>query len=228
MDAAHEIPPTNLVAGGTYRTPPYLYSADEITALMAAARRMRPPLRAAGFETLIGLMGATGLRPGEAYRLNRGDVDLAGGVLAIRDSKCHKDRMVPIHASVVRALSAYARRRDELCPSPSTQAFLVSVTGDRLKGPAVCKPFAGLVAEAGIVPSPSRRRPRLSDLRHSFAVATLVDWYGQGADVQRRLPVLSTYMGHLNPQHTYWYLEACPELMSVAARRLEAFLGDLP
>jgi integrase len=221
-----EVPPTNLVAHGVSRTTPYLYSPGEIAALMEAATRLAAPLRAATFECFIGLMAATGLRTGEAMALDRDDVDLADHVLTVRCSKGHKTRLVPLDPTTTDALWGYAQRRDQLCPHPSTSSFFVSGAGTRLNHTNASTTFAGLLDAAGLTWSPGRRRPRLYDLRHSFAVATLVGWYRDGVDVAQRLTALSTYMGHDKPSATYWYVEAAPELMALAATRLDRFLGE--
>lgn len=221
-----EIPPNGLLPSRASRTTPYLFSPTEITALMAAARRLPTPLRAATFEALIGLIAVTGLRTGEAMALNGADVDLADGVLTIWRSKLGKSRQVPLHQTATAALARYAARRDELWPCATTPSFFVSGGGTRLNHTNVSTTFAGLLDDAGIATPPGRRRPRLYDLRHSFAVATLIDWHADGADVQPRLPVLSTWMGHVKPSTTYWYLQAAPQLLAVTALRLERHLGD--
>jgi integrase len=223
-----EVPPKGLLASRASRTTPYLFSPAEITALMAAARRLSSPLRAATFEALIGLLAVTGLRTGEAMALDRVDVDLAEGVVTIWRSKLGKSRQVPLHQSATAALARYVARRDELCPRATTPSFLLSGGGTRLNHTNVSTTFAGLLDDAGIVTPPGRRRPRLYDLRHSFAVATLVDWHAEGADMQSRLPVLSTWMGHIKPATTYWYLHAAPELLAVTALRLERYLEEQP
>jgi integrase/recombinase XerD len=221
FDPATEVPPPDLLPAEIRRRTPYIFSPDQITALMTAAGRLAPPLRAATFATLIGLMAATGLRTGEAWRLDRTDVDLIGASLVVRVSKYGKTRQIPLHPSSLTALGDYARRRDRLCPDPDTTAFLVSRTGGRLAGSEPSTTFRALLREVGIRVPPGRRSPRLHDLRHTFAVATLRDWHTDGDPVQPRLAALSAYLGHLNPAHTYWYLQAVPELMSVLADRVD-------
>ena len=223
-----EVPPKGLLPSRAVRTTPYLFSAAEITALMAAARGLPSPLRALTFETLIGLMALTGLRTGEAMALNRADVDLAEGVLTIWRSKLGKSHQIPLHQTTTAALGTYAQRRDQLWPHPETPSFLLSGGGTRLNHTNASTTFAGLLTDAGIAAAPGRPRPRLYDLRHSFAVATLIAWHAEGADVQARLPVLSTWMGHVKPSTTYWYLQAAPELLAVTALRLERHLGEQP
>lgn len=223
-----EVPPQGLLPSRACRTTPYLFSPAEITALMAAACALAHPLRAASFETLIGLMAITGMRTGEAMALDRADADLDAGMLTIWRSKLGKSRQVPLHETTTAALTAYVARRDELCPRPATHSFLLSGGGTRLNHTNTSTTFAGLLQDAGITTGPGRHRPRLSDLRHSFAVATLINWHADGADVQTRLPVLSTWLGHVTPSTTYWYLQAAPELLAVTALRLERYLQGQP
>jgi integrase len=182
-------------------------------------------LKAATFETLVGLLACTGLRAGEAMRLDRGDVDAGQALLIVRNSKFAKSRQVLLHDTTVAALGRYGMRRDELCPSPQAPALFLSSTGARL-GHAVLQPtFVDLVRRSGVGQS-ALRRPRVHDLRHSFTVATLLGWYRDGADVAARMPALSTYLGHVDPSSTYWYLSASPELLALAADRLEVAFGD--
>jgi integrase len=222
IDPVHEVPPPGLLPAKPHRAVPYLYSDADIAALMAAARQFRSPLRAATFETLVGLLAVTGLRIGEALRLDRDDVDLAEGVLRIRVSKFGKSREVPVHASTVDALAAYARRRDQLCPRPTGPSFFVSTAGTRLLYCSAHLAWLELVRRAGLQPRSANCRPRPHDLRHSFAVRTLLGWYRDGADVAARMPLLSTYLGHVHPANTYWYLSAAPELLVLVAVRLDA------
>jgi integrase len=185
--------------------------------LMAAAaqRRSRNGLRGLTYTTLIGLLAATGLRPGEALILDRSDVDLDEGILSIRESKFGKSRLVPIAPSTRDVLHQYANRRDALCVQPSSQAFLLSEGGRRVQGSAARDIFAKLTCEIGlrraIGPKRWGRGPRLQDLRHTFTTRRLVEWYRAGVDVGRELPKLSTYLGHVEIGLTYWYLEAIPE-----------------
>jgi integrase len=226
INPASEVLPRGLLPHRASRTTPYLYSPAQVRALMAAASQLACPLRAATFEAFIGLMAATGLRTGEAMALDRTDVDLSEGELTIRSSKLGKSRLVPLHPTTTAALVRYAGCRDQLCPRPVTQAFFLSGAGTRLNHTNASTTFAGVLAAAGITAGAGIRRPRLYDLRHSFAVATLARWHAEGADAQARLPVLSTYLGHVKPSSTYWYLQAAPDLLAAAAARLERFLGD--
>lgn len=222
FDDRTEIPPTDLLPRQGDRTQPYLYSPAEITALLKAARTLAYPLRAATFETFIGLMAATGIRTGEAMGLDREDTDLARAVLMIRSSKHGKSRLVPLHPTAVKQLTAYQQRRDQLCPRPATTAFFLSGAGTRLNSVTISKAFTHILKAAAITIETGTTRPRLYDLRHTFAVTTLTRWYAAGADVAHLLPALSTYLGHISPATTYWYLHACPQLMTEAVKRLEA------
>jgi integrase len=226
IDPRHEVPPTGLWPATSHRATPYLYSDADIAALMAAAQEFRSPLRAATFETFVGLLAVTGLRIGEALRLDRDDVDLDDCVLRIREAKFGKSREVPLHPSTVQAMAVYTRRRDELCPCPRDPSFFVSTAGTRL---LYCNAHLGwldLVRRAGLEPRSPRCRPRPHDVRHSFAVKTLLGWYRDGDDVHSRLPLLSTYLGHVHPANTYWYLSAAPELLALVASRLDATAGE--
>jgi integrase/recombinase XerD len=220
-DPATEVPPLGWLPPRR-RTTPYLYSADDIAALLAQARRVRWPLSAASYETLIALLAVTGMRVGEAIRLDRPDLSPGEGLLTIKDSKLGKSRQLLLHPSTVSALGCYLRRRGELSPAPGEPALFVHPAGNRLNYPAVQYTFRVLLDRAGIGPRSERCRPTIHGLRHSFAVSTLIRWYREGADVQARLPQLSTWLGHADPKWTYWYLSASPELLALAAQRLEA------
>jgi integrase/recombinase XerD len=219
LDPATEVPPGDVLDRRQWRIPPYLYSPQEVTALMNAAGRLRPAIRAATWRTLIGLLAVTGMRQGEACRLGRDDVDLNEETIVIEDSKFGKSRMVFLHPSAAAALRAYSRARGEAFPEAGT--FLVNSLGRPLDRRNTPRTFAELVTAAGIKAPPGQRAPRLHDLRHVFTVATLLDWYRDGGDVQARLPALSTWLGHIDPKSTYWYLQAVPELLALAAARLE-------
>jgi integrase len=228
LDPACQVPPTDLLPVARQRKPPYLYSRAEIAALVHAAGLLAVPLQAATYQALISLLAASGMRVGEAVGLDRAEVNLAAEVLSVVNGKHGKARQVPLHPSTVAMLGEYSARRDRLCPTPATRAFFVSTTGTRLLVGGVDRVFTRLLALAGIPTPPGRRRPRVHDLRHSFAVATLLDWYRDGVDVHARLPVLSTFLGHVAPASTWWYLQAAPELLALAAHRLETSTGARP
>lgn len=220
IDPGHQVPPPGLLHRVERRPAPFLYSDADILVLMAAARQLRSPLRAATFETLIGLLAVTGLRVGEIIRLDRDDLDVERGVLIVRNSKLGKSRHIPLHASTIETVQAYLLRRDELVPRPSSPAMFISTTGTRLRTGNLRTVFVELLERAGLPPRRGRQGPRLGDLRHSFAVQTLLDWH-LADDVGSQLPVLSTYLGHSSPASTYWYLSASPPLLAAAALRLD-------
>jgi integrase/recombinase XerD len=222
IDPACEIPPANLLPFRPRRAIPHLYQPHEITALMSAAGTLPIALQAATYRTLIGLLAVTGLRLGEAIRLNRDDIDADHQLLRILNSKFGKSREVALHDSTMTALEDYGSVREERFPKPGCEAFFLSTRGTRLLAPSIHETFNRLVTIAEITRRPGGRAPRPHDLRHGYAVSTLLDWYRDGLDVQARLPLLSTYLGHTNPRDTFWYLHAAPELMAIAGRRLEA------
>jgi integrase len=221
LDEQHQVVPTSLVPHRPTRATPFLYTEDQVSALMAAAGSFRSPIRQATFETIVALLWATGMRVGEALSLDSDDVDLAHGVLTVREAKFGKLREIPLHETTTAALHAYAKRRVRLCPEATTPAFFISAAGTRMRYDSFHLGFKELVRRAGIEARSSACRPRPHDLRHSFAVRTLIGWYRDGLDVEARLPKLSTYLGHVHPAGTYWYLSAAPELLGLAAERLE-------
>jgi integrase len=221
LDPAHQVPPKDLLPRHPRRMTPYLYSDQEIRALMAATSSLRSPLRQATYRTLIGLLSVTGMRVGEAIRLDNDDVDLRHGVLTVRETKFGKTRELALHRSTVGALRAYQALRDRHQPTRVSDAVFISPAGTRLLYCNVSHTFVQLVERVGLSPRSARCRPTLHGLRHSFAVRTLLDWYRSGVEVQPRLPLLSTYLGHVHPKDTYWYLTAAPELLQLAAGRLE-------
>lgn len=225
IDPRTEVPPPGLIPDRHHRwRPPYIFSLTQIEALMAAASGSRWPLAAATYETIIGLLAATGMRVGEAIRLDRADVDPARAVLIIRGTKFGKSRYVPILPDTQAALDRYAQTRDRLCPRTVTTSFFVTMRGNRLVYQMVQQKFRRVCVAAG-VSTDAIPRPRIHDLRHSFAVRTLLGWYHNGLDVETHLPRLSTYLGHRDPRSTYWYLSAAPELLALAAGRLELSRG---
>jgi integrase len=225
LDDRHEVPPTDVLPNRVHRAIPYLYSQEEIAALMAATGSLRGELRQATYRTLIGMLAVTGMRVGEAIRLDKNDVDLRHGILTVRGTKFGKSRELPVHATTVDALRSYLRLRDRICPEPVTDAALISPAGTRLIYCNVHSTVRDLRRRVGLLPRSTACRPRIHDVRHTFAVRTLLGWYQAGAEVQPRLPLLSTYLGHVHPKDSYWYLTAAPELLGLAADRLERFQG---
>jgi integrase/recombinase XerD len=228
IDPACEVPPKHLLPYRRQRPVPYIYTAQQIEELMLAAQDLRGELHRATMQTLIGLMAVTGMRIGEAIGLDRDDVDARHQLLRVIDGKFGKSRELALHASTLVALDDYAKLRDRLCPSPGCEAFFISRNGTRLLSQCVHFVFARIVKIVGLEPGNGRRRPRPHDLRHSFAVSTLLNWYADDTtSVQAQLPSLSTYMGHVEPANTYYYLTATPELLARAASRLEPTLKGL-
>jgi integrase len=221
LDASVPTVPPGLLPGSGRRAVPYLYSDEDLAALFCETETLKTPLRTATMRTLIGLLAVTGMRIGEAVAADDGDLDADAGVLLVRHGKFGKQRLLPIHPSTVGALTAYRTIRDKWFPTPVSSALLVSQAGTRL---LVCNAgltFTRLARRAGLRSRSASCRPRPHDLRHAFAVRTLLGWYRDGGDIDARMPLLSTYLGHVAPHNTYWYLDAAPELMAEAARRLQ-------
>jgi integrase/recombinase XerD len=226
FDPSAEVPPASLLPGGTRRAVPYLYSAADIAALLAQAEHLKTPLRRATIKTLIGLLTVTGMRRGEAIALDDDDFDARRGLLLVRHAKLGKHRLLPLHPSTVTAVQDYRQLRDQRFPRPASPALLVSSAGTRLLHYNVGLTFTTLARRAGLASRSGGCRPRPHDLRHSFAVATLLDWCRDGGDIASRMPLLSAYLGHADPAGTYWYLHAAPELLAEAARRLGTVPGE--
>jgi integrase/recombinase XerD len=209
------VPPPGLLPRAYRRRSPYLYRDEDIRRLLKAARELPSTvgLRPHTFETLFGLYVATGLRIQEALRLDRTDVDLAHGVLTIQGTKFGKTRYVPVHPSTRRALQRYARTRDRLCPHSASPSFFLSDRGTRLIPRTVQRMFVQLSGKIGLRTPRGSRRPRVHDFRHRLAISTLTRWHRQGADVERRLPTLSAFLGHVLVTDTQWYLTATPALL---------------
>lgn len=220
-DRRHEVVPAGLLPHGPHRATPYFYTDHEITALIRAAGRLPVPVTALTISTLIGLLAATGLRISEALALDTADVDLATGMLTVRRSKYGRSRHVPLHPSTVAAIAAYVDQRQRLLPAPVDPALFLTIVGTRKRVAHVQAVFRTLRTATGLAGRSARCRPRLHDLRHTFAVRTLIGWYRDGGDIAARLPLLSAYLGHREPKYTYWYLQAAPELLAEAALRLE-------
>jgi integrase/recombinase XerD len=225
-DPRTEVPPADLVGQRYRRKPPRLYTDQDVVHLIhsAAALPSAKHLRGRTYATLFGLLAATGLRINEALHLDRSDVDLQEGVLTIRRTKFGKSRLVPIHPTTQEALRAYGEARDRIVPRPVTPAFFVSERRTRITDWITQYTFAVVSRTVGLRPPTTGGRhghgPRIQDLRHRFAAQTLIAWYRAGVDVERELPKLSTYLGHVHTADTYWYLEAIPDLLQLAAERL--------
>ena len=219
-----ELPASDLLPSRRSRPTPSIYSEPDITALMAAASRLQTRLGSASMRTLIGLLAVTGMRPGEALRLERQDAQLLHGRLIVRNSKFGKSRQLPIHPTTVAALKEYLQLRDQIKPGPNTPALLIGTRGARLTRGMADWTFRLLCTRVGLRPRPGCGPPRLHDLRHTFAVRTMLDSYRSGGDPAACAAALFTYLGHGDPGATYWYLSATPELLGLAAARLEQHL----
>jgi integrase/recombinase XerD len=220
LDETHEVPPTDVLPWKSHRANPFLYTDAEIAAMLRAAATLRFPLRVATYQTLIALLAVTGMRVGEAIDLDADDFDNDRGVLLIRKGKGGATRQLPLHASTTAAVRAYLQRRDRRSTARTT-ALLISPAGTRLLYCNVQWTFQKLLRQAGIEARSSSCRPRIHDLRHSFAVSSLLDAYTRDLDIDRRLTPLATYLGHRSPAGTYWYLSAAPELLAAALERLD-------
>lgn len=222
-DPRTEVPSSDLLPYHFRRPVPYIYTDGEVNGLIRAARQLSSlaGLRPCTYATLFGLLAVTGMRTNEPLQLDREDVDLNHGVLTVRGAKFGKCRYVPIHPSTQAALQHYAAQRDRLCANPHSPGFFVSERGTRITHWSLRWTFVKLSHEIGLRGPADSHGPRLLDFRHRFAVNTLIRWYRCGIDVERHLPELATYLGHAHITDTYWYLTAVPELMHLAAQRLE-------
>jgi integrase/recombinase XerD len=230
-DPTTEVPPQGLLPFKSQRARPYIYTEGEIRRLLEAALNLDTPhkLQPWTYYCLFGLLAVSGMRLGETLDLKSNDVDWSESMLTIRNAKFGKSRLVPLHSSTRAVLLDYAERRDQTYAPRQVSYFFVSSHGTRLIATNVSKIFRQLCRQIGLRDPDAGNGPRIHDFRHRFAVETLLRWYRNGEEVSRRLPILSTYLGHANVTHTYWYLSNTPELMSTAAERLEArWKGALP
>lgn len=231
LDPKHEVPPQALIPGRYRRVRPYIYSDQDIVRIVetAAALPSINGIRPLTCSTLFGLIAVTGLRISEALSLNTADVDLNAGVLTLQQGKLGKARLLPIADTTTARLRVYARERDRLLGTVS-EPFFVSDRGERLTDSGARFNFAAVCQTIGLRPAQTFQRrghgPRIHDLRHTFVVRNLVTWYRKGKDPAQEMIKLITYLGHTDPAHTYWYIEAIPELLELASRRAQASLAD--
>jgi integrase/recombinase XerD len=230
IDRETEVPPAGLIVGKLRRGRPYIFSASQIAAIVAEAAKLPSPYGLRGWTcaTLFGLIATTGLRISEALALDAQHVDLKQGTLTIERSKNGRSRVVPLADSTTERLVAYRHERDRLLGAEQEAFFLFETRRTPTDGCARYH-FAQVCQRIGLR-EPQRfnrhgRGPRIHDLRHTFAVRTIMDWYRRGLDPDREMPKLSTYLGHVKPEHTYWYIEAVPELLQLAAERAERNLA---
>ncbi len=226
LDPRTEVPPPELLPHRRVRSMPYVYSTEDISALLSATDTLCSPFRMTTYKTLLGLLAATGMRVGEAIALDDSDFQRRRAILVIRKAKFGKSREVPLHASTVHALDRYRREREQAVSRRRTSSLFVSGHGTRLFYQNVHITFLRLVYEAGL--GERKPRPTIHDLRHTFAIRTVLDWHRDHLDVEARLPLLSTYLGHVSPSSTYWYLSAIPELLEAATVRLTRYVQGAP
>jgi integrase/recombinase XerD len=226
-DPRTEIPPVGLLPFRARRARPYLYTEQEIQRLLTAAKSLSSSsgLRPWTYNCLFGLLAVSGLRISEAIKLERQDVDFHQELLTIRQTKFNKSRLIPLHTSTRDVLTEYAEHRDRLVPSPRSSCFLLNDCGRCLERSTVLRTFHDLSRQIGLRGPSDHTGPRIHDFRHRFALNTLIQWYRAGEDIERRLPVLSTFLGHTHVADTYWYLSVHPELMGLATSRLEQRWG---
>lgn len=226
FDPDIEVPPVGLLGSSVRpRAQPHIYSDTEIADLLGQARLLLPRtgLRPVTYVAVFSLLAATGLRLSEVCGLEPADVDLTEGVLAVRESKFRKSRLVPLHPTATAALRCYTAECDRRLGTCRSGGFFRTDRAEMLKPNTVERTFARLRQRLGWTADGRARRPRIHDLRHSFAVRRLLAWHEQGVDLDRKVLALSTYLGHARPSDTYWYLTAVPELMAVTSRRFEDF-----
>lgn len=223
VDPRTEVPPPRLLPYRIRRRPPHLYRNEDVRRLIEAAREIDPssPIKGPTLSTLFGLLATTGMRVSEALALNCEDVNLDGQLLTIRLAKGNKTRLVPLHVSTAAALRRYATIRDSVYPRRMNPGFFVWEGGVRLGYDSVNRWFLLVACQIGLRKPGDRRGPRVHDLRHHFAIQTMLQWYRTNTDVETRLPELSTYLGHIHVRDTYWYLSAVPELLKLATLRLQ-------
>ncbi len=230
VDARTEVPPPEILPYRSTRAQPYLYTEQEVQRLLDAALELptrwpSTPLRPWVFHSLFGLLSVTGMRISEALDLKLDDVDLDQGVLTIRAAKLGRSRLVPLHPSTCAVLAAYLKRREQFVGKRGSGHVFVSNRGTRLDISRVHRTFYALSRQIGLRAPGASKGPRLHDFRHRFAVEVLTRWYESGEDPAQRLPILSTYLGHVYVAGNYWYLSSWPELMTQAMERLERRWG---
>ena len=229
IDPKHQVPPERLLPTPRSRRNPYLYHDDDIIALMDGCHDLTGQIRPFTYATIVGLLSVTGMRSGEVVQLNHDDVDIQQGIITILNSKFGKSRLNPCHDTTRQALAAYVIRRNEHLSGFGSNPFFVSEKGTRISTHTLRETFAKLCGNTGLRHPGQHHSPRLHDLRHRFAIKTLMQWYREQCDMALCLPRLATWLGHVNISSTYWYLTAIPELMELAAHHLDhTQQGDKP
>lgn len=229
LDPEHEVPPYRLLSPRPGRANPHIYSQGEILRLLEACLAIQSSKGLCRYTcyTIFGLLAVTGMRISEATSLAHDDVDLSGGIITIRKGKFNKTRRIPVHDSTIAALGEYVRHKDQIYPNSQSSAFFLSDSGAPLTSAVLRPMFLSLSRRIGFRKPTDHNGPRIHDFRHTFAVKTVMKWYRVGANVERNMPILSTYLGHVKPSDTYWYLSSIPELVGLAAARMEAYRGAL-
>lgn len=225
LDPVNQVPPRGIFGAVVHRPTPYIFNPAEITAVIHAATTLVGGTRAQTYPVLFSLLAATGLRVGEALALDRATTDLDAGVLVISRGKGRDPRLVPLHPTATAALERYAHWRGDL-PHGRGPGFFTNEDGARLKYATVRENWVQASTAAGV--RTAAQHPRMHDLRHAYAVNTLLGWYRDGVDVAAKMPALTTYLGHSDPANTYWYLSAAPELLAYAAARLDNATTRIP
>ena len=230
FDPATEVPILDAQSYGSHRARPLIFTGQQIDALLAAAGKLTPRVRAASWQTLLGLLTVTGLRISEARNLNDDDITADesgdGGWVRVTDTKFGKSRLVPLHVTTMTAIRKYQRLRDARFPIPKTTAVFVARRDTRIARSTAGQTFQEIRTKAGLVGSATTPAARLHDFRHSFATNTLIGHIRSGGDVDEMMPVLSAWLGHVSPDSTYWYLSNTPELAAALAARIHANGGD--
>jgi len=221
IDPRSEVPPSGLLSFSRRRPSPYFFTDEDIDQLLqnTLQLQMKDPFMNQTLYCLFGLLAVSGLRIGEALSLTLNDVDLDQALLTIRSTKFDKSRLVPMHTTTAKVMVDYQKHREQFLAGRQIPYWFVNVQGGCLGYDSVRRAFRHLTD--GMANQTGRLRPRLHDLRHRFAMKTLLHWYRDGQDVEQLLPTLSAFLGHVQVSDTYWYLSACPELLGAAKDRLE-------
>ncbi|MBN2436382.1 MAG: tyrosine-type recombinase/integrase [Spirochaetes bacterium] len=229
LDTSHEVPQYRLLMCKSKRINPHIYSDCEILKLLEACKNLPVGngLRRYTYFTILGLLAITGMRISEATSLKRNDVDLTTGIITIRETKFSKTRCIPVHNSTIQVLSEYIDRRNEIYPKAEIDSFFLSDPGTKLTSGVLRCMFLRISHRIGFRKPNQQHGPRIHDLRHTFVVKTIMRWYRHGDDVNQKMPFLSTYLGHVKPSDTYWYISSIPELVGLAASKLKSFQGGL-
>jgi len=229
MDPRNEVPPNGLLPHTYRRCNPHIYSDEEVLRLLQACTSLTcgNGLRRHTYYTVFGVLAVTGMRISELTALSREDVNLTQGIISVRETKSGKARLLPLHHSTLQVLREYARLRDQIHPKSGLSGFFLSDRGTCLTAWAIRWAFIRLSCRIGLRKPTDSHGPRIHDFRHSFAVKTMIKWYREGVDVEKHIALLSTYLGHVKPSDTYWYLSSVPELVGLAATHLEKHLGGL-